>query len=813
MKKTLLFISPFLLFNFSFLILCAQTFQKYYDRDFGTNSIGEVGHSVIQTSDGGYMAVGYSENYGIGMKDVYAVRLDSNGDTLWTKLYGSSTGNDMARSVIQTTDGGFAIAAETQGGAGAIDAVILKIDATGNLLWSKAFGGNKDDLGHCLIEMNDEGLLLAGQALSYSANNYDEIFLVKTDKDGNLLWSKTLSGGSGEVARRISKTSDGGFVISGEENSFNYGVFISKFTSGGDTSWCRTYRAGFSSYEGFGVDQTSDGGYIMAANTYGGSIGGKDMIALKVTSSGAVSWVKELGTINTEQATDIIQTNDGGYVISGTAMPGGSYYDMVMAKLNSSGVLQWSKNYSGQYGTTYAMDARFQVTQTSDNGLVTIGNIYNNFGNTLTGLYNGFDMMIIKTDSSGGGLSAGCVKSANLLSAAASWTAFNAPFTITAVTPTVTNSVFTQKFTAGNYGDVAVRINFITTAVSCGSCDGSATASTCDTSGFYCSGTNPYTYLWSNAATDATATALCTGNYTITVTDYAGCIGIDSVLVSTGAVPQDICLVTVDSSSTKNLIVWEKPNSASIDSFFIYREIGLNNYVKIGGVAYEDLSKFVDTVQGINPNTTSYRYKISTLDNCGNESAKSQEHKTIHLQISQAIPQGANLSWTDYLGYSFSQYRILRDSNNTNNWEAIDSVSFSITSYTDAQQFNNARYIVEAAHPNGCTVSKSVENHNSSRSNKTYPLAPPGGIENSRSADIGFRIYPNPNDGKFGVRIANFYTSENNRIEIFNVLGEAIYQKPLTDDKLSISFDFPKGVYFVQVQSGNRIYQKKLIVE
>lgn len=814
MKKILLFISPLLIFNFYFLIVCAQTFQKYYDRDFGTNSIGEVGHSVIQTSDGGYMAVGYSENYGIGMKDVYAVRMDSNGDTLWTKLYGSSTGNDMARSVIQTADGGFAIAAETQSGAGAIDAVILKIDTAGNLLWSKAFGGNKDDLGHSIIEMSDEGLVMAGQALSYSANSYDEIFLVKVDKNGNLLWSKTLSGGSGELARSIAKTADGGFIISGDESSFNYGVCMVKFTANADTSWCRTYRAGFSAYEGFGVNQTSDGGYIMAANTYGGSIGGKDMIALKVTSAGAITWVKEVGTINTEQATDIIQTNDG-YILSGTAMPGGSYYDMVLAKLSASGTLQWSKNYSGLYGTTYAMDARFQVTQTSDNGMVAIGSIYNNFGNTLPGLYNGFDMMIIKTDSSGGGLSTGCIKSANLQSAAASWTVFNAPFTVTSVTPTVTNAVFTQKFTAGNYGNVAVRINFTTTAVSCGSCDGSATATTCDTSGFYCSGTNPYTFLWTNAQADATATGLCSGNYTVTVTDYAGCAGTGTVLVTTGAVPQDICLVTVDSTSTKNLIAWEKPITTSIDSFYIYREIGLNNYVKVGAVAYEDLSRFVDTVQGINPNTTSYRYKISTLDNCGNESAKSQEHKTIHLQISQAIPQGSNLSWTDYLGYSFSQYRILRDSNNTGNWEAIDSVSFSITSYTDAQQFNNARYIVEATHPNGCTVSKSVENHNSSRSNKTYPLAPPGGIGMSRVSVDGFQIYPNPSEGKFEVKKESLNKIGDFEIKIYSVLGETICRIPVTDNRPSVIVDLsvqPPGIYYCALQTEDGVIIKRLVL-
>lgn len=797
----------------------SQTFQKYYDRDLGTNSIGEVGHAVIQTSDGGFLAVGYSENYGIGMKDLFAVRLDINGDTVWTKLYGNAGGNDMARSVVQTTDGGFAIAAETQSGAGGIDAVIMKIDAVGNLLWSKAFGGIKNELGHSIIEMSDESLILAGQALSYSATSYDEIFLVKVDKDGNHLWSKTLSGGSGEIARSISKTADGGFIIAGDENSINYGVCMVKFTSNGDTAWSHTYRAGYSSYEGFSASQTSDGGYIMAANTYGGSIGGIDMIALKVTATGDITWTKEIGTVGTEQVSDIIQTNDGGYVISGTATPGGTYYDMVLSKLSSSGNMLWSKNFSSQYGTSYAMDSRFQVSQTSDNGLVAIGNIYNNFGNTLTSLYNGFDMLVVKTDPNGEGISFGCIKNANLMVATANWTVYNTPFTITTVNPTITNTVFAQKFTAGNFGNTGVRINLSTTLASCGSCDGSATANACDTSGSFCSGANPWTYLWSNSQTNQTNTGLCNGSYIVTVTDYAGCSGIDTVMISTGAIPQDICLVTVDTSSTKNLIIWEKPITTSIDSFRIYREIGLNNYVKIGAVAYEEPSKFTDNVQGINPNTTSYRYKIAAYDNCGNESVKSNHHRTIHLSTPQFTPpQTFDLIWTNnYEGFEISQYYILRDGNNTGNWVIIDSVSFGSNSYTDLYApSDSTTYLIQAVHPAGCMVTKSSENHNSSRSNKTYPLSAPGGI-GTIYEDAGFGIYPNPNEGSFELFMRNsdkFLSPYEGRI--YNVLGEVIYSLSNPTSPLPLLIDLTKngkGIYFIYLNNGERNFVKKVSVE
>ena len=722
MKLKLFFILyfSFFIFHFSF---SQATFQKYYDRDFGTNnSITEVGHSIRQTADGGFIAVGYSDNYGIGLKDVYMVRMNSAGDTLWTKLYGSASGHDMARAVIETSDGGFALACETQSGAGGIDAVIMKTDSVGNLLWSKAFGGTDDELGHSIIEMNDGGLVLAGEALSFSGTGYEEIFLVKVDASGNLVWSKTLSGGSGDIARGIAKTADGGFIVSGDESSLNYGVCLAKFDVNGDTTWCHTYRGAISAFEGYSVNQTIDGGYVMAANTFGGSIGSKDMVILRLTSSGMISWATELGTINSDVVTDVIETADGGYVASGTAMPGGSYSEITLSKLNASGTLQWSKGYTGDFGITFAMDERYEVIETSDNGLATIGSIYNNFGNTLPELYNGYDMMILKVDSAGGGLPFGCVKDVNLQSAPAAWSVYSAPFAVTNVNPIVTNAVFTESLTAGNNGDVGIKLNFTTTPVSCGQCDGSAMVDPCDTNGFYCSGKNPYSYQWDTATGGSgqvtqNATGLCTGSYTITVTDFTGCTGIGSIIVNSAALAQEICLITVDSTSTKNIIVWQKPVTTAIDSFKVYRDI-VGTYTHIGSVPYDSLSQFIDTTNGINPNITSYRYKISTVDTCGNESTLSAHHETIHLTSNVGTSGEANLIWDDYEGFSFTFYRILRDTMGNGNFEVIDSVSSTNFTYTDLNTFiGNTYYAIEVVPPSTCTATKSAENYNSSRSN------------------------------------------------------------------------------------------------
>ena len=179
-----------------------------------------------------------------------------------------------------------------------------------------------------------------------------------------------------------------------------------------------------------------------------------------------------------------------------------------------------------------------------------------------------------------------------------------------------------------------------------------------------------------------------------------------------------ICLITVDPASNKNQIIWEKPITIDIDSFRIYRDM-IGGFTHIASVSYSDLSTFIDTAQDINPGTNSYRYKLSVIDTCGNESDLSDYHETIGLVMQTAIPS-VQFKWNQYIGFSFSTYRILRDDYGTNNWQVLDSVlsSDSLFNYEDpAFPSFNTRYMVEAVHPFGCTSSKKATFYHSSRSN------------------------------------------------------------------------------------------------
>ena len=179
-----------------------------------------------------------------------------------------------------------------------------------------------------------------------------------------------------------------------------------------------------------------------------------------------------------------------------------------------------------------------------------------------------------------------------------------------------------------------------------------------------------------------------------------------------------ICLISVDSTSTQNKVVWEKPVTAAIDSFMIYREFGSGSYGIVGSVPYDSLSQFYDNTVGVNPNITSYRYKISAIDTCGNESQLSDYHETMHLTTNVGISGEVNLIWDAYEGFSFSYYRILRDSTFSGDWELLDSVTSSNFTYSDNNPPSiGAAYMIEVVAPGTCTSTKAV-NHNSSRSNK-----------------------------------------------------------------------------------------------
>jgi type II secretory pathway pseudopilin PulG len=343
------------------------------------------GYSIRQTSDEGYVITGTTRSFGAVFTDVFVIKLDSSGNLSWAKTI-EGMGYNYGYSIQQTSDGGYVITGETLG-----DVFVIKLDSSGNLSWAKTIGGPGDDVGYSIQQTSDEGYVITGYTSSFGAGDYD-VFVIKLDSSGNLSWAKTIGGPGYDAGSSIQQTSDGGYVITGETQSFGAGngdVFVIKLDSSGNLSWAKTI-GGTSDDRGRSIQQTSDGGYVITGRTYSFGAGGYDVFVIKLDSSGNLSWTKTIGGRDVEWGSSIQQTSDGGYVITGgTYGFGAGDWDVFVIKLDSSGNLSWAKTIGG---TNY--DAGRSIQQTSDGGYVITGH-------TLSFGAGSYDVFVIKLDSSG----------------------------------------------------------------------------------------------------------------------------------------------------------------------------------------------------------------------------------------------------------------------------------------------------------------------------------------------------------------------------------------------------------------------------
>ena len=218
-------ISDIILFGLSIVFLHSSIFSQspnvLWTNTFGGSNV-DVGKSVQQTSDGGFIVGGWTWSFGAGIRDFYLIKTDEKGDALWTKTYGG-TNDDLGYSVQQTSDGGFIFAGDTRSfGVGNVDIYLIKTDESGNTLWTRTFGGSGDDFSRSVQQTSDGGYIIGGSTRSFGSGGTD-IYLIKTDGGGSILWTNTFGGGDLDVSTSVQQTSDGGYIIIGYTRSFGAG--------------------------------------------------------------------------------------------------------------------------------------------------------------------------------------------------------------------------------------------------------------------------------------------------------------------------------------------------------------------------------------------------------------------------------------------------------------------------------------------------------------------------------------------------------------------------------------------------------------
>ena len=347
--------------------------------------------SLIQTDDGGYALAGHTWSTAGGY-DFLFVKANHNGDIEWSKTYGGA-GTEYGGSVIQTTDGGYAISGNTwsSSSVGHFDFWFIKTDAYGNVEWDKTYGGTDEDTAREIVQTSDRGYAIVGYTKSYGAGDYD-FWLVKTDSRGNIEWSKTYGGASDDVPNYLVCTNDGGYAMAGYTHSFGAGIgdfWLVKTDSVGNIQWNKTY-GGIDSDGAESAIQTSDGGYAIAGATLSFGAGDWDFWFAKTDSDGNMQWNKTYGGGNRDEAKCVIQTVDGGYAIAGfTESFGNGGFDFWLVKTNTVGDVQWIRTF----GET-KNDSAWSLVQASDGGYVMAGPTQTN-----SGLY---DFCLVKTDVESG---------------------------------------------------------------------------------------------------------------------------------------------------------------------------------------------------------------------------------------------------------------------------------------------------------------------------------------------------------------------------------------------------------------------------
>jgi hypothetical protein len=305
------------------------------------------GEWIEPTHDQGYVIAGYTSSFGVGMADVYVIKTDSIGDTLWTGLYGDSL-QDYGDFVQQTADHGYIIAGRTRGfGAGIFDLLLVRIDSVGNTRWIKAYGGPATDWGYAVQETPDSGFVAAGRTASFGNGAFD-MYLIRTDSIGDTLWTRTYGGSADDYCYSLCHTAGGGYVLVGFTLSFGQqgDVYCVRINENGDTLWTRTY-GGSAADDGVSVQQTTDSGFIIAGHTHSFGIGTPsycNVYLIKTDSLGDTLWTRVYGILSDDYVYSVRQTIDQGYII--TSSYGGGPQIARLTKTDSLGNELWSKEIS-----------------------------------------------------------------------------------------------------------------------------------------------------------------------------------------------------------------------------------------------------------------------------------------------------------------------------------------------------------------------------------------------------------------------------------------------------------------------------------
>jgi hypothetical protein len=305
--------------------------------------------SGVETTDGGFAILGSTFSINDSGYDMYLIKINTGGDTVWSHKYGGME-TEYGYDITSVIDGFVLVGSTRSFGEGKRDVYLVKTDFEGNMLWSKTFGGPEDEEARSVQATSDGGLILCGTTNSSGAG-YSDIYLIKTNSTGDTLWTRTYGGSGGESGYCVRQVAaDNGFIAIGATGSFGEGyssVYAVRVDAQGDSIWAGAY-GGTAADFGYSIEISPDGGFIFAGATASFGAGYSDAYLIKTDAMGFVEWSQTYGGSGEDRGFSICRSLDGNYMIVGsTSSFGAGKNDIYMVKINPVGEIIWSETYGG----------------------------------------------------------------------------------------------------------------------------------------------------------------------------------------------------------------------------------------------------------------------------------------------------------------------------------------------------------------------------------------------------------------------------------------------------------------------------------
>lgn len=341
-----------------------------WTRTFG-GSQSDDGYFVAETGDKGYMVSGSTHSFGAGQADGYLLKLAQDGTLLWSKTYGGPLNDDII-SVAPAFDGGFMLLGSTSSfGSGAFDMYVIRTDNNGDTLWTKTIGNSLEDNGLSMQQTTDSCFIISGYTYNTESGSAD-IFLLKLNKHGALLWSKLYGGEDTDGYGFVKQTRDGGYIITGVTYSFGAtldgNLYLIRTDKNGNLLWSQQY-GGIGTDRGYDIQETTQGDFVVCGETYSYGAGHSDLYVLKTDKNGTLLWSKTYGGSSFDFGRGITLAADKGYLVSGHALSfsADNRYDVMLVRTDedgNSGCNETNAATTASATATQVKNAAFLITGT-----------------------------------------------------------------------------------------------------------------------------------------------------------------------------------------------------------------------------------------------------------------------------------------------------------------------------------------------------------------------------------------------------------------------------------------------------------------